>query len=137
MPPGISRTCPILIQVQRTKAAGLANPAAGCRTFSSALPFASGKAVTSNGDQDDGRVAKEAEGAMSRRLTEMTEETILHGGSSGVKNVEAAGFSEELKKRLESRLINRSFRSQNQKAFSVAELPVCTRLVFFSFWDIV
>lgn len=54
----------------------------------------------------------------------MTEETIDSGGSSAIKNVEAAGFSEELKKQLESRIADSAFRSQNQKAFAEAELPV-------------
>lgn len=129
---GIIRPIPSLLQVQRTKLAVLANAAGFCRTFSCVSPLSTKDAVTSNGNQDegDGRMANEGKGAMSRRLLEMTEETILRGGASDAKNVEAAGFSEESKKRLESRLTDSSFRSRNQRAFSVAELPVCTRLVW-------
>lgn len=62
---------------------------------------------------------------MSRRLVEMTEESIDSGGSSAARNIEAAGFSEELKKQLESRITDSAFRSQNQRAFAEAEMPVC------------
>ena len=62
---------------------------------------------------------------MSRRLAEMTEETIESGGSSAAKNVESAGFSEELKKQLEKRIAQGAFQSQNQTAFTGAEIPVC------------
>ncbi len=61
---------------------------------------------------------------MFRRLAEMTEQSIESGGSSAAKNVEAAGFSEELKKQLESRFADSAFRGQNQRAFAEAELPV-------------
>ena len=71
---------------------------------------------------------------MSRRLKEMTEETIDVGGSSAAKNVEAAGFSEELKKQLESRIADSAFRSQNQRAFAEVEVPVCNRDLFLDSW---
>lgn len=43
-------------------------------------------------------------GAMSRRLEEATEDAMLSGGRAGVRAIEAAGFSEELKTRLLNRL---------------------------------
>jgi hypothetical protein len=62
---------------------------------------------------------------MTRRLAEMTEESVDIGGLSAAKNVEAAGFSNELKKQLESRIADSAFRSQNQRAFVEVDLPVC------------
>lgn len=61
---------------------------------------------------------------MSRRLGEMTEQTIESGGRSAAKNVREAGFSEELKAQLEARISEGAFRSQNLRAITDAELPV-------------
>lgn len=61
---------------------------------------------------------------MSRRLSEMTEESMETGGRSARKAVEEAGFSEELKRQLEDRIAQASFRSTNQQAISEAEMPV-------------
>ena len=61
---------------------------------------------------------------MSRRLAEMTEETIDSGEKSAAKNVQAAGFSEELKKQLEARIEEGAFRNQNQRAMAESEMPV-------------
>lgn len=54
----------------------------------------------------------------------MTEETMETGGRSAQKAMNEAGFSEELKKQLESRIAETTFRSQNQQALSQAEMPV-------------
>jgi len=62
---------------------------------------------------------------MSRRLAEMTEEAMLSGGRSALRNMQEAGFSEELKKQLEQRIAETSFKSENAAAFSVANMPVC------------
>jgi hypothetical protein len=123
----IIRTCSSNLRTQRIKAAGLAIPAPALRTFQSAPPHGSGEAAASTDGQDDRRKGAEEAGAMSRRLAEMTEAIIDTGGTSTAKNVEAAGFSEELKKQLESRIAKGAFRSQNQRAFAEAELPVCSR----------
>jgi hypothetical protein len=129
----IVRTCSSFLRTQRIKAAGLATPAAAFRTFKSAPPHALREAAARTDGQDDRRKGAEEAGAMSRRLAEMTEESIDTGGTSAAKNVEAAGFSEELKKQLESRIADGAFRSQHQRAFAEAELPVCSRPVFPEF----
>ena len=61
---------------------------------------------------------------MSRRLAEMTEQSIESGERSAAKNVQAAGFSEELKKQLEARIEEGAFRSQNLRATTEADIPV-------------
>ena len=62
---------------------------------------------------------------MSRRLSEMTEESMETGGRSAQKAIKEAGFSEDLKRELEEKIARSSFRAENQQAFSIAELPVC------------
>lgn len=114
----------IYSKIQRTAGAGLATPAASLRTFSNALPLAAGEAVARKDEAGDRHRAGQVDGAMSKRLAEMTEESIDTGGSSAMKNVESAGFSEELKKQLEARIAGDAFRSQNQRAFAEAEMPV-------------
>ncbi|KAF4552636.1 Hypothetical protein D9617_9g024250 [Elsinoe fawcettii] len=59
---------------------------------------------------------------MSRRLAELTSESLETGGRSARKAVEEAGFSEDLKKELEERIANASFRSENASAFAQADL---------------
>lgn len=66
----------------------------------------------------------QAEGRMSGRLAQMTEEMIEQGGLSSKKAIEEGGFSEELKKKLEVRLQESSFRSENAAAFAQSSLPV-------------
>lgn len=65
-------------------------------------------------------------GAMSRRLQEMTEENLQTGGRSARKAVEEAGyeFSETLKKELEEKIANSTFRSENASALAQANMPV-------------
>ena len=81
-------------------------------------------------DEGDPRPASEtsgegqAEGRMSERLAQMTDEMIEHNDRSAKKAIEEAGFSEELKKKLEARLQESSFRSENAAAFAQASLPV-------------
>ena len=65
------------------------------------------------------------QGALSRRLTEMAEETMDTGGKSDRKLMQDAGFSEDLKKQLEERIAQTSFNAQNQRAASEVNMPVC------------
>lgn len=60
---------------------------------------------------------------MSRRLAEMSDESLETGGRGARKIVEEAGFSEELKARLEEKIANASFRSENANAFAQANMP--------------
>ncbi|KAF2020660.1 hypothetical protein BU24DRAFT_321862, partial [Aaosphaeria arxii CBS 175.79] len=63
------------------------------------------------------------EGAMTRRLRDMSEEAIETGGRSSRKAVSEAGFSEDLRKQLEERIASANFRAENRNAFVEAELP--------------
>lgn len=94
------------------------------RSFTTAVPLSSRAAAVKQDGQDNGQKGGKEVGAMSRRLAEMTEETIDSGGRSVAHTVESAGFSEELKKQLEARIADGAFRTQNQRAFSEAEMPV-------------
>lgn len=62
---------------------------------------------------------------MSLRLQEMTEENIQTGGRSARKAVEEGGFefSDSLKKELEEKIANATFRSDNASAFAQANMP--------------
>lgn len=60
---------------------------------------------------------------MSRRLSEMTEQSLLGGGRSTRRNLEHIGFSEELKKQLEERIITSSFKSEYAAAHSIVNMP--------------
>lgn len=60
-------------------------------------------------------------GAMSRRLEEATEDALLSGGRAGLRSIEAAGFSEELKIRLLDRLSEA--RADNASALDAADAP--------------
>lgn len=77
-----------------------------------------------DGEQSEPRKEKEKEkGAMSRRLSELSEESLESGGRSARKAVEEAGFSEELKRKLEDKIANASFKSENASAFAQASMP--------------
>ena len=73
--------------------------------------------------------AKEEEklGAMSRRLEEMTEMTVEESGRSARKHLEEAGFSEELRHKLEARITERSFKNENALALAQVNIPVSFR----------
>ncbi|KAI4149781.1 MAG: hypothetical protein LQ341_001242 [Variospora aurantia] len=62
-------------------------------------------------------------GAMSRRLSELTEDIIEHGGHSARKAMDEAGFSEELRQRLEAKIADSNFRSENPAAFASLDMP--------------
>ena len=72
----------------------------------------------------EGNGQGQAEGRMFERLMQMTDEMIERDGRSTKKAFEEGGFSEDLKKKLESRLQESSFRSENAVAFAQANLPV-------------
>lgn len=124
-------TCSSCLPAQRTKVAILTTPVAAFRTFRNALPVASGQAAARKHKEDDAYEADDAceigeeGGAMSRRLAQMTEEAMGDGESSAAKDIQVAGFSEELKKQLEARIAGSAFRGQNQRAFAESEMPVC------------
>jgi hypothetical protein len=60
---------------------------------------------------------------MSRRLSQMSEEMLETGGRRALKAVQEAGFDETLRKQLEERIADASFRSENATAIAQAQLP--------------
>ena len=62
---------------------------------------------------------------MSRRLKEMTEQSVEEAGRSAQKTIEEAGFSDELRRKLEARIEDSKFRSENAAGFSQLSRPVC------------
>lgn len=68
-------------------------------------------------------IKEKDEGAMTRRLRDMSEEALESGGKTAHKAVSEAGFSEDLKKQLEERIASANFRAENRSAFTEAELP--------------
>nr|POE74729.1 hypothetical protein CFP56_37260 [Quercus suber] len=76
-----------------------------------------------HGVQASATKAREDErGAMSRRLADLSENALESGGRGAQKAVEEAGFSDDLKRELEERIANASFRSENARAFAQANL---------------
>ena len=61
---------------------------------------------------------------MSSRLAQMTDESLGHGVPGAAKAIEEAGFSEELKRQLEERIKESTFRSENPAAFAQINMPV-------------
>ncbi len=122
-------TSSIFVQPTRFKALDLSSSAAYVRSFSNILPLSLPHVASKHDEQDNGQKGGKEEGAMSKRLAEMTEETIDRDRRSAAQTVEAAGFSEELKKKLEARIADGAFRTQNQRALSEAEIPV--RILFY------
>ncbi|KAJ9666655.1 hypothetical protein H2201_003314 [Coniosporium apollinis] len=71
----------------------------------------------------DNKTQEKEEGAMSKRLAQMSEESLETGGRSARKAVEEAGFDEALRAQLEERIASASFKSDNASAFAQANLP--------------
>lgn len=88
----------------------------------------SSEAIRQDDDQEDSGAGKKADtGALSRRLSEMTDEIVESGDHSARKAVEEAGFSDELKRQLEERIAGNSLRAQHPQAFSELDMPVSSR----------
>lgn len=81
-----------------------------------------------NSEKKDGSSSQnepQQESAMARRLSEMTEDALLEGGRSARKNIQEAGFSEDLKAKLEERLAGSTFKNEYAAAHSIVDMPVC------------
>jgi Domain of unknown function (DUF1992) len=63
------------------------------------------------------------DGAMARRLSEMTESALETGGKSARRAVEEAHFDESLRQRLQDRIASASLRSEHPSAFARVEAP--------------
>ena len=67
---------------------------------------------------------EERQGAMTERLSQMTEESIGQGSRNIKQAVNEGGFSEILKKQMEARIQDSTFKSQNPTAFAELNMPV-------------
>ncbi|CAK43693.1 uncharacterized protein An01g03270 [Aspergillus niger] len=66
---------------------------------------------------------EEEQGAMARRLSDMTEQAMLEGGRSAQRNMQQAGFSDELKQQLEERVAAAAFKNEYATAHSIVDMP--------------
>lgn len=101
------------------------------RRFSAACQRLQNEDSSSTNTNRDGKTnetkdEEEMKGAMARRLSQMTEDAMLEGGRSAQRNMEQAGFSEDLKKQLEERVKAASFKSEHAAAHSILDMPVST-----------
>jgi hypothetical protein len=98
------------------------------RRFSAACQRRQNKSSTGANTEQDGSTDTEhkerEEGAMVRRLSQMTEDAMLEGGRSTQRNMEAAGFSEDLKKQLEERVKAAAFKNEYAAEHSILDMPV-------------
>ncbi|KAI9733595.1 MAG: hypothetical protein M1834_003197 [Cirrosporium novae-zelandiae] len=101
------------------------SPASSVRGFASLSHLRAENPASnrSHGKKQSDQETKGEEGAMSRRLSDMTEQSLEEGGRSARKAVNEAGFSEELKRQLEDRIAGTDFRNENASAFAQANLP--------------
>ncbi|KAL8698915.1 MAG: hypothetical protein Q9224_001635 [Gallowayella concinna] len=74
-------------------------------------------------DQQGSSRDDKGDGAMSRRLSDMTDENIEQGGSAARKAMDEAGFSDELKRRLEAKIADSNFRTEFPAAFAQINMP--------------
>lgn len=109
----------------RTKAGPSRAAAAGTARFQSTDASKDVTEAPRKQQDDTPRNTKEQKegGAMSRRLEEMASENLQTGGRSARKAVEEAGFSEELKARLQEKIAGSSFKSDNASAFAQVNMP--------------
>jgi hypothetical protein len=82
-----------------------------------------GQPLAKDGDKiEEAKSSEKEEGAMTRRFRAMSEEALEADPRSASKTVEAAGFSEDLKRELEERIASANFRTENRSAFAEIEL---------------
>lgn len=81
-------------------------------------------------EEGEGAVPKDADGQeeepgrMSQRLSQMTEESFEVDGRGIKKAIEEGGFSEELRRKLEARIQDSTFKSRNPAGFAEINMPV-------------
>ncbi|KAL6906592.1 hypothetical protein GGI43DRAFT_234051 [Trichoderma evansii] len=71
---------------------------------------------------DNGHTSASEPGAMTRRLQEATEEALFTGGSAGKRAVQDAGFSEELKEKLLSKIADANFKYEHSSTLTGKDL---------------
>lgn len=77
----------------------------------------------SGGKNHENHDVEEA-GGMTRRLAQMTDESLEQGGRSAQNVIKEVGFSEELKSRLEARILDGKVKGDNPAAFAELNMPV-------------
>ncbi|KAI6887760.1 hypothetical protein KC360_g1155 [Hortaea werneckii] len=93
------------------------------RTAGFSRQYASSTETPPDSTSDVADNESKGQGALSRRLAQMSEESLETGGRSAKKAVEEAGFSQDLKDELEAKIANASFKSEYANAFAEANLP--------------
>lgn len=97
-------------------------------TRSSPLPQDHGDAAGA----EEANQKEEEQRRLSQRLSQMTDEFIERGGRGMKKAIEEGGFSADLKKQLEARIQECTFKSKNPIAFAEINMPV--RLEFRKYY---
>lgn len=92
---------------------------------SAVLPQDDQPSKAQHGDEQESQEGHRTIGAMSRRLSEMTDDNIEQGGRAAQKAINEAGFSDDLKRRLEAKIADSNFRNENPAAFAQVDMPVC------------
>lgn len=77
-----------------------------------------------DGRKDPEKHHVEEAGGMTRRLAQMTDESLEQGGRSMQNAIKEGGFSEELKSRLEAKILDDKFKIGNPAAFAQLNMPV-------------
>lgn len=95
---------------------GYAQPAA----LPQEAPKDEGETEISNAAKSD----EEEGGRMSKRLAQITDEAVEQGGRGAEKAIQEAGFSQALKKRLEARIQESTFKSDNPAAYAQVNISV-------------
>lgn len=98
------------------------------RTFTrtAVSPLSAGRPRRAEDSRKNDTITKkeeQEEGAMSRRLADMSDSALEQGGRSAQKAVEEAGFDNELKERLLNRIADANFKNENASAIAQANLP--------------
>lgn len=123
----ISQSCRVSIRHSITAAAPASRRfSAACQRLQNA--DSSSTNTKRDGEANETKDEEEMKGAMARRLSQMTEDAVLEGGRSAQRNMEQAGFSEDLKKQLEERVKAASFKSEHAAAHSILDMPVSIAL---------
>ena len=117
-------TCSRCLRTQQRLVARATRSSGPQRAFTSTLPRNENRAQSK---QDAQAKEEKEEGALSRRLAEMAEETMDTGSKSDRKLMQDMAFSDDLRKQLEDRIAQTAFKGDNQQALSQANIPVSIR----------
>ncbi|RMD40678.1 hypothetical protein DV735_g4420, partial [Chaetothyriales sp. CBS 134920] len=113
-------TCARCLRSQKRLAARSVACRAPRRAFASSPPLSAG---TEKQSQNESAGEEKERGALSRRLAEMAEETMDSGSKGDRKLMQDMALSDDLKKQLEERIAQASFKAENQQALSQANTP--------------